>query len=130
MRLYPVVDHIADNLCATQATYGDAGTQRSSRVRDLVDLVVLGRTQDIDGDELIAAISAEWAHRSLPGRPVFAPPPLWKSQYPRVARTVGACEGITTFPGAVAFMAALLEPALDGSAFGQRWSSARGEWRA
>jgi Nucleotidyl transferase AbiEii toxin, Type IV TA system len=70
MRLYPVVDHIADKLCATQATYGEAGAKRSSRVRDMVDLVVLARTQDIDGNELIAAIHAEWTHRSLPGEPV------------------------------------------------------------
>ena len=130
MRLYPVVDHIADKLCATQATYGDDGTQPSSRVRDLVDLVVFGRTQDVDGDELIVAIRAEWAHRSLPGQPVFAPPPLWDSQYSRVARPVGACEGMTTFPTAVAFVTAFLGPALDGSAAGQRWFAATGAWQA
>ena len=82
LRLYPVVDHIADKLCATQATYGDAGAQRSSRVRDLVDLVVLGRTQDVVGDDLITAIRAEWAHRSLPGQPVFAPPPSGRASTP------------------------------------------------
>jgi hypothetical protein len=130
MRLYPVVDHIADKLCATQATYGDDGTQPSSRVRDLVDLVVFGRTQDVDGDELMGAIRAEWAHRSLPGQPVFAPPPLWESLYSRVARPVGACEGMTTFPTAVAFVTAFLGPALDGSAAGQRWSAATGAWQA
>jgi hypothetical protein len=130
MRLYPVVDHVADKLCATQATYGDAGTQRSSRVRDLVDLVVLGRTQDVDGDGLIAAIRAEWAHRSLPDQPVFDPPPLWESQYARVARPVGACEGMTTFPTAVAFVTAFIGPALDESAAGQRWSGTVGAWQA
>lgn len=130
MRLYPVVDHIADKLCATQAMYGDDGTQPSSRVRDLVDLVVLRRTQDVLGDELLAAIRAEWAHRSLPGQPVFAPPPLWEGQYARVARPVGACEGMTSFHTAVAFLAAFLGPALDGSAAGQRWSAGAGSWHA
>src|SRR5450759_2124630 len=48
--LYPVVDHIADKLCATQSTYGAAGDRPSSRVRDLVDLVVFARSQDVDGD--------------------------------------------------------------------------------
>jgi hypothetical protein len=129
MRLYPVVDHIADKLCATQAAYGDDGTKRSSRVRDLVDLVVLARTQDIDGDELIAAIHAEWTHRSLPGQPVFDPPHMWETQYARVARPVGACAGITTFPAAVAFVTAFLAPALDGSAAGHRWSAATGAWK-
>jgi len=40
LRLYPVVDHMADKLYATQSTYGAAGDRPSSRVRDLVDLVV------------------------------------------------------------------------------------------
>jgi Nucleotidyl transferase AbiEii toxin, Type IV TA system len=128
MRLYPVVDHIADKLCATQAAYGDDGTKRSSRVRDLVDLVVLARTQDIDGDELIAAIHAEWTHRSLPGKPIFDPPPMWETQYGRVARPVGACAGMTTFSTAVTFVTAFLKPALDGSAAGRRWSGAEGSW--
>ena len=128
IRLYPVVDHIADKLCATQATYGSDGTLPSSRVRDLVDLVVVGRTQDIDGDELIVAIRAEWAHRSLPGQPAFAPPALWESQYSRVARPVRACEGMATFPTAVAFVTTFLAPALDGSAAGHRWSAATGAW--
>jgi len=127
-RLYPVVDHVADKLCATQATYGDDGTRPSSRVRDLVDLVVLGRTQDVDGDALIVAIRAEWTHRSLPGQPVLAPPPHWDNQYPRIARPVRACEGMTTFPAAVAFITAFLGPALDGSAAGQRWDAETGAW--
>ncbi len=48
IRLYPVVDHIADKLCATQATYGTNNDLPSSRVRDLVDLVVFARSQDVD----------------------------------------------------------------------------------
>ena len=67
MRLYPVVDHIADKLCATQATYGASGDLPSSRVRDLVDLVVFARSQDVNGSALIAAVHGEWAHRALPG---------------------------------------------------------------
>lgn len=128
MRLYPVVDHIADKLCATQAAYGEDGTKRSSRVRDLVDLVVLARTQDIDGDELINAIHAEWTHRSLPGEPVFDPPPMWESQYGRVARPVGACVGMTTFVAATAFVTGFLGPALDGSTVGRTWSAAEAAW--
>lgn len=128
LRLYPVVDHIADKLCATQAAYGEDGTKRSSRVRDLVDLVVLARTQDIDGDDLIAAIHAEWTHRKLPGRPVFDPPPMWESQYGRVARPVGACAGMTTFAAATAFVTGFLGPALDDSTAGRTWSAAEAAW--
>ncbi|RYV51910.1 nucleotidyl transferase AbiEii/AbiGii toxin family protein [Pengzhenrongella frigida] len=129
MRLYPVVDHVADKLCATQATYGAEGLLPSSRVRDLVDLVVFARTQDVNGHELIVAIRAEWTHRSLPGEPVFAPPTHWDRLYPPVARSVRACYGLTTFAAAVAFVTAFLSPALDGSAAGQQWSATNGAWR-
>ena len=90
MLLYPVVDHIADKLCATQARYGSANN-RSSRVRDLVDLVVFARTQDINGAPLSAAISSEWAVRKLEGTPSFDPPLDWRGQYPSLAREVPAC---------------------------------------
>ena len=128
MRLYPVVDHIADKLCATQARYGAAGDRPSSRVRDLVDIVVLARSQDVDGTALIGAIRAEWVHRGLQGDPVFAPPTSWERLYPPVARKVHRCEGLTTFAAAVGFVGGFLALALDGSATGLRWSSARSVW--
>jgi hypothetical protein len=128
MRLYPVVDHIADKLCATQATYGTAGDRPSSRVRDLVDLVVLARSQDIDGTALIGAIRAEWVHRGLAGDPEFAPPAHWDRLYPPVASKVRACEGLTEYRAAVEFVTTFLVPALDGSAGGLRWSSEHAMW--
>ena len=54
-----MVDRIADELAATQSTYRAAGDRLSSRVRDLVDLVVSFRPQDVDGNALINAIRAE-----------------------------------------------------------------------
>jgi len=51
-RLYPVVDQIADKVCATMHRYGD---RPSSREKDLVDIVVLAVTQDIDGTALTTA---------------------------------------------------------------------------
>ena len=128
MRLYPVVDHIADKLCATQAMYGAAGDRPSSRVRDLVDIVVFARSQDVDGTALIGAIRAEWVHRGLGGEPEFAPPANWDRLYPPVARKVRACEGLPTYAAAVGFVSAFLGPALDGSAAGLRWSSERAVW--
>lgn len=129
LRLYPVVDHIADKLCATQATYGGAGTLPSSRVRDLVDLVVFARTQDVDGECLIVAIRAEWAHRSLPGKPLFAPPGSWSRLYPPIAKAVGACHGLTTFTAATELVATFLGPALNQSVAGKRWVAAESAWQ-
>lgn len=89
LRLYPVVDHIADKLCATQASYGTTGDRPSSRVRDLVDLVVFARSQEVDGSALIAAVRGEWTQSGLPGEPVFAPPTVgsassrrWRARCP------------------------------------------------
>ncbi|WP_127573821.1 nucleotidyl transferase AbiEii/AbiGii toxin family protein [Georgenia faecalis] len=129
MRLYPVVDHIADKLCAIQAMYGAAGDQASSRVRDLVDLVVLSGAQDIDGSAMIAAVQAEWTHRGLPGPPVFAPPATWASLYPPLAKKVPACTHAASFVDAVALVQAFLGPALDGEAAGRRWSVSDGAWQ-
>jgi len=48
-RLYPLVDQMADKVCATLSLYNG---HPSTRVKDLVDLVVLTLTQTIDGSRL------------------------------------------------------------------------------
>ena len=128
LRLYPVVDHIADKLCATQASYGTYGDRPSSRVRDLVDLVVFARSQDVDGSGLITAVQGEWAHRGLPGEPVFAPPAGWERQFPQLARKVPAVGDVTSFADALTLVGALLGPVLDGQAAGRRWVAREHSW--
>lgn len=128
VRLYPVVDHIADKLCATQSTYGAAGSQPSSRVRDLVDLVVFARTQYVSGTDLIKAINSEWAHRRLPGSAHFAPPQHWDRLYSAVARRVPACGDTLTFVAATELVTALLTPAFDGTATGKHWEPSSHSW--
>jgi hypothetical protein len=59
-RLYPVADQIADKVCATVDTHYPGG-KPSSRVKDLVDLVVIAHTQTVHLDELQAAIDAKRA---------------------------------------------------------------------
>jgi len=128
MRLYPVADHIADKLCATQATYGADRDRPSSRVRDLVDIVVFALSQDLDGSALTAAIRGEWTHRGLIGTPTFAPPTSWERLYPGVARKVPAAAGFTSFAAAVALAEAFLAPTLDGSAHGRQWCADERAW--
>ncbi len=57
-RLDPIADQIADKVCATMDTNYPGG-KRSSRVKDLVDLVVLAHTQSLDLAELRQAIEAK-----------------------------------------------------------------------
>lgn len=129
IRLYPVVDHIADKLCATQARYGADQNLPSSRVRDLVDLVVFARSQDIDGRALVTAVRGEWAHRGLPGTPAFAPPASWERLYSREARRAPLVADVTAFADAVTLVGAFLAPVLDGSAAGRRWTASDLTWR-
>lgn len=129
LRLYPLVDHIADKLCAIQAGYGADGSRPSSRVKDLADLVVFARREDVEGTALHTAILGEWDHRHLPGRPAFAPPTAWARHYPKLARKTAACEGFTDFAVATELVGRFLGPALDGAAAGQMWSAEVAAWR-
>ncbi|WP_420853342.1 nucleotidyl transferase AbiEii/AbiGii toxin family protein [Ruania rhizosphaerae] len=92
---HPVVDHIADKVAATESTYGG---HPSGRVRDLVDLVVIAQTHQIDGTALHAAIESERRHRELPYREAFVAPAGWARTYPREARRTVLCADYSTFP--------------------------------
>ena len=128
VRLYPVVDHVADKVAATQSLYGASGEEPSSRVRDLVDLVIFADTQALDGRELQTAIAAEWLHRGLPGQPHFEPPAHWNSLYPDLAAKVPACSGVTRYSEAVELVGKFLAPALKGTAAGLTWKPQTAAW--
>ena len=53
-RIYPLVNSIADKLCAILETHD---SRPSSRVKDLVDLLIYVMTEDVDGSEL-----SKWVH--------------------------------------------------------------------
>lgn len=126
VRAYPVVDHVADKLAATEAVYADGA--RSSRPRDLVDLIVLARTQPVDGEALHTAIVAERLHRRLPATETFIVPPAWASTYPPLAAKVPHCSGLHDLAAAVGLVAAFLEPAMTGAAIGHRWTPDARQW--
>jgi Nucleotidyl transferase AbiEii toxin, Type IV TA system len=126
VRAYPVVDHIADKLAATETTYADGA--RSSRVRDLVDLVVFARTQHVDGDSLHTAIVAERLHRGLPAAEIFDVPQAWFISYPPLAAKTPHCDGLHDTAQAVGLIAAFLEPAMTGTAAASMWSPTDAAW--
>ncbi|MFV2145838.1 nucleotidyl transferase AbiEii/AbiGii toxin family protein [Isoptericola sp. G70] len=123
LRLYPVVDHVADKVCATEAVY--PGGRESSRVRDLVDLLVIARTQQIDGSALDAAIAGERTHRGLPGRDAFTVPAAWSTTYAKVAANTPSPSG---FDEAVVLAGDFLDPVLQGAVSGLSWSPETGRW--
>jgi Nucleotidyl transferase AbiEii toxin, Type IV TA system len=112
-RLYPVADHVADKVCATMATNYPGG-KRSSRVKDLVDLVVLAHTQTVELTELRAAITAKRVISDIEPFEHFDIPHDWIRTYPTTVKGVPSAESFTAEPAA-ALVATFVDPALDKS---------------
>jgi len=127
-RLYPVADQIADKVCATMDTNYPGG-KRSSRVKDLVDLVVLTHTQTVDLDELRAAIAAKRAISRIEPFEHFDIPSDWTRTYPSTAKGVPTAESITA-ETAAALVATFVDPALDKSSNTGTWEPQNLAWAA
>lgn len=84
-RLYPVVDQVADKVCATMTEYDE---RTSTREKDLVDLVVIATTQDIDGTALRVATVTEARRRQMEPFDSFTVPSAWGAGYARLSRPV------------------------------------------
>ena len=124
-RLYPVVDQIADKVCATMAEYNG---RPSSREKDLVDLVVLATTQTVDADALRRAIRAEARVRSLRPFPELAIPSGWGRAYSRDAKDVPYCADFRTVDLAAELMRTFIDPVLRGETSGLVWSPESLTW--
>jgi len=114
-RVFPLSDHCADKLCAMIETHRQVGgTYVSSRVKDLVDLALIARSQTIDGSALRAAILAGTAHRGLPMPTAFAVPD-WDAWRTGFTKTIAAAHGeAMPFADAVQLVTRFLDPVLAG----------------
>lgn len=124
-RLYPVVDQIADKVCATMTEYNE---RTSSREKDLVDLVVIATTQDIDGSALRVAIVTEARRRQMEPFDSFAVPSAWGAGYAKLSKPVPHCADYRTVGLAADLAKRLIEPALSGDADGKTWSHETLSW--
>jgi hypothetical protein len=125
-RLYPVADQIADKVCAMVETHRG---RPSSRYRDLVDLVLLLRTQNMSAADLTAALRSEARRRSISvsGR-VEIPGPAWRIEYPKQAAAHGLPESYRSLNSALDLVNNAVVPALEGSVDSHRWNPAGGAW--
>jgi hypothetical protein len=124
-RLYPVVDQIADKVCATMTEYQG---KASSREKDLVDLVVFATTQNLDGTALRVAITTEARRRKMGPFDHFTVPAMWGPGYAKLAKPVPYCADYAGVDLAAALVARLIDPALAGDADGMVWSQAELAW--
>ena len=126
-RLYPVVDQIADKVCATLALYGG---RPSSREKDLVDLVLLAVTQDVAANKLRRALEAEARVRSLTLPASFQIPASWGARYARLAATMPTHADFRTVDAATDLMRAFLDPLLAREVDSSTWDHTELDWVA
>lgn len=121
-----IEQHLAEKLHAYTREY--AGGRRSTRVKDLVDVVVIANTSVIVAEKLSEAIAVIFSRRGEHVAPAALPEPPaeWARPWRRLARDVPAPEDIAEGYGiAIAFFA----PILDRTLAAGIWRSGQG-WRA
>jgi hypothetical protein len=123
-RLYPIVDQVADKVCATMMTFNGLP---SSRTKDLVDLVAIAETHDIEAGPLAKAIETERRRRGLSPFTTFAVPDSWASQYGRSIRKTPYSHRYPTIDDALDLMKQFIEPALQGIQSGH-WHHQSTQW--
>lgn len=117
--------HIAEKVHAYTATYGDDG-RRSTRVKDLVDLVVIARHASPQAKKLRLALTSTFEQRARQPLPTRLPPPPtdWTTPYARQARELDLPSDLDI---AHAEAAGLLEPILTGDSEGA-WDATTRRW--
>ncbi len=125
-RLFPVVDQIADKVCATMSTDYPGGP-RSSRVKDLVDLIVLAQTQSVDLGELRVAIATKQALSGMVPFTAFNIPDAWHRTYPNTAKGVPSAQNYTAVEAAN-LIARLVNPALTTESDSATWDPMQLAW--
>jgi hypothetical protein len=122
-----VEQHLAEKLHAFSRVY--AGDQPSSRVKDLVDVVVIARTTSVDGDWLTEAVTSIFERRGthqVPRR-LPTPPSDWVRPWSVLVEHLPADPELSA--GAVA-ATAFWNPVLAATVAGQRWEPGAAEWRS
>lgn len=124
VRLYPLVDHIADKVAATHTVHPSG--HRSTRIRDMVDLVLFALTQKVDGAGLTRALRARSTRMQHPKS--FDAPPEWRDRYPSQARRLPLLADHHDFDVALALLANFLDPTLTGQADDSTWDPEVRRW--
>ncbi|MBI0316875.1 nucleotidyl transferase AbiEii/AbiGii toxin family protein [Streptomyces javensis] len=133
VRLYPVIDHVADKICAMYERHGPKGQHGSNRYRDLADLLLITQQETIEGQEAHQALHREADRRRALGLSVAlpeafeSPGPDWPTRYPEQASLVLGLVGCHTFPEAAQAAASFVDPLFDGSVRGT-WNPQVAAW--
>jgi len=120
--------HIAEKLHAYTRGYGETGAIQSTRVKDMIDLVVIATTASVSAGHLHAALISVFAGRQLQALPLYLPEPpaAWRTPYATMARAVGLDTDLTAgYAQAVRFLdpilSSLVPMAVTWDHMRQRW---------
>ena len=119
--------HVAEKLHAYTGIFGH-DERESTRVKDLVDLVLIGELAELDAKRLSRALAATFEQRARQPLPnaMPSPPSSWASPYAVLAREVGVAAAIEAGHAAAA---RLLDPVLRSEA-GGHWDPEARRWRS
>jgi hypothetical protein len=126
-RAYPLVDHVADKVCAIFERHGTTEAP-STRYKDLVDLVAIVLAASVDAGPQITALRSEAGRRGLrlPERLTAPDRGLWEPGYAAEAER-SFLPMAQTLDAALAVVRPFLDPLLDGRAHGT-WHPHDGQW--
>jgi Nucleotidyl transferase AbiEii toxin, Type IV TA system len=122
----PIEQHLAEKLHAYTRVY--RGERSSSRVKDLIDIVLIRSAASFEAGSLRRALEATFKARVARDLPTALPPPPanWSAPYRRLATEVGLDPKIEVGYG---LAAAFVDSILNGSATdGARWEPERASW--
>lgn len=124
MPCYPLTQHIAEKLHAFTQPRGD---RENSRVKDLVDLILISEEYEIPFESLSRAVDATFSKRLSHPQPAILPdPPLsWAAEYRRMAVDLRA--GAATLAEANQRVREFLQPVLSQTGSGI-WRPSQREW--
>jgi hypothetical protein len=121
----PLPQHLAEKVHAYTRSYGTSG-RRSTRPKDLVDILLIATSEPIDAAALRSALETTFSERKRQELPASlpAPPADWATPYRRLAAEVDVEPDLTP---AYTAAAAFLDPILAGRAQGT-WSPTQSSW--
>jgi hypothetical protein len=121
----PLAQHLAEKLHAYTRKYGPSGRE-STRPKDLVDILLIARSESLAAVDLRAALDATFGQRELQQLPSSLPPPpaSWLEPYSRLATGLDV---ETELDAAFAAAAKFLDPILAGRSEGT-WDPRLRRW--
>jgi len=123
----PLEFAVAEKVHAYTRAYGDR-TLASTRVKDLVDLVLIAGEAALDARRLRAALDVTFNHRATHPLPARLPRPAadWRVPYGRMCRDIGLDPDLDAGHATAAH---LVDPVLAGEVAAGTWDPAARIWR-